>query len=164
MLLLLGHVLGDFYFQPKTMAENKYHSWKWLVGHGVIYAISMSAVLLSGVKYSQNLLYLLLAAVVSHIVVDYFKRFIKWKRFTIDQLTHLAILGVSWKIWGENLPTRGFVLFEFDYFKKSMILVILGLLCILQPVGTLIERGDIWDFDKGKTSPNESQKGAGKMR
>ena len=53
--------------------------------------------------------------------------------------------------------------FELAYLQKSVILVVLGLLCILRPVGVLIEQGDVWDFSRNKNPPDESQKGAGKM-
>jgi len=163
VLLLLGHVLGDFYFQPKTMADKKDNSWLWLAGHSVIYALCVAAVLLTGAYYSLNLLFVFLATSISHLIVDIIKRFVKWKKFIIDQLVHLAFLGASWMIWGKVIQSRPFVLVTFDYMQKSIVLVVLGLLCVLRPVALLIEHGDIWDFSKGKTPPNESQKGAGRM-
>ncbi len=46
---------------------------------------------------------------------------------------------------------------------KPLAVVIAGLLCLIRPVGLLIASGEIWDFSKAKTPPDESQKGAGKM-
>jgi len=121
------------------------------------------------------------------------------KEFLIDQLLHLLIIVVLWRIWGEvltiqNNVVNGFIMGfvrAFGELPESFMLIILGLLCILKPIGVLIEKGDIWDFSKGKgeqnlidesvkqgipqkpyvsipdqdsnVSPNENQKGAGKM-
>jgi hypothetical protein len=47
---------------------------------------------------------------VSHIVIDFLKRYIKWKRiFTIDQIAHIAILGIVWFLWGRELILNYFV-------------------------------------------------------
>ena len=41
MLLLLGHVLGDFYLQTKGMAEKKEKNIKWVLFHCLGYLIAM---------------------------------------------------------------------------------------------------------------------------
>ena len=163
ILLALGHIIGDFYCQPKTMAEKKYNSITWLCGHGLIYALCMASVLAVGAEFSKNLVFLFLAVSISHFVIDFLKRFVKWKQSIMDQIAHFACILVSWMIWGGELHQTGYAFLNYSYLQKNAVLIVLGLLCILKPVGFMIEQGDIWNFDKGKSQQNEMQKGAGKM-
>jgi len=165
-LLLLGHVLGDFYLQSDDMAEKKKPSLKWLIMHGIIYAACMAAVLFGGIEYSCNLLWVFLAASILHLAVDFFK--CKWfaehkKIFSIDQLIHIAILALIWFAWGQDLTARGFVGYQLAHLPKSLLLIVLGLLCIWRPIGSLIKHGDIWDLSKNGDESDGTQKGAGKM-
>lgn len=162
-LLLLSHVLGDFYLQPKAMALGKMTKLPWLIGHGLIQTLCMFIVLVVSIGFTIEILWILLVANVTHTMIDFLKRFVKWKSFSLDQLAHLVILGVVWTVWGESLTVRDFVLLESVHLQKEVFLIVLGLLCVLRPVSILIDQGDIWDFSKGKNPPNESQKGAEKM-
>jgi hypothetical protein len=162
-LLLLSHLFGDYYLQPKVMAVGKMTRLPWLIGHGLIHIICLAIVLSVGVYFSIASLWILLTMGITHILIDYLKRFVKTKSLIIDQLAHFVIIATVWFIWGENLIVRSFVLIEFEYMQKNVILIVLGLLCILRPIGVLIEQGDIWDFNKGKNPPDKSQIGAGKM-
>jgi len=163
MLLLLSHILGDFYLQPKVMAVRKMEKWSWLIGHGIIHTACLAIILAISTYITIESLYVLLVIGITHVLIDFIKRFVKWKSYTTDQLAHLVILSVVWFIWGESLTVRGFILIEFEYLHKNILLIVLGFLCILRPIGVLIEQGDIWDFSKGQNPPDESQKGAGKM-
>jgi len=161
-LLLLGHILGDFYAQSKKMANNKVSDLKHLITHGVFYAICI-AIVLFFIETTQELLWIFLFISLSHIIVDFFKKFIKWKPFMVDQLIHAVFLYSAWKMWGELLTIRMFNIFELDYILGNWVSVILGLLIILRPVGMLIAEGDIWDFSIIEPPPREAQQGSGKM-
>jgi hypothetical protein len=162
VLLLLGHILGDFYAQSKNMAEKKNAKWMWLIGHGVLYAVCI-AIMLYFIEPARELLWIFLFISLSHIIVDICKRFIKWKPFTIDQLIHVVFLFIAWKMWGESLAIKTFNIDELDYILGNWVSVILGLLIILRPIGVLIAKGDIWDFNTIDAPPNAAQQGAGKM-
>ena len=43
LILLIAHLLGDFYFQPSVLAEKKKESYAWLVLHALIYAAVVGA-------------------------------------------------------------------------------------------------------------------------
>ena len=68
MLLLLSHVIGDFYFQTETMADKKTKSLKWVFIHGLCYWAAVILVSVFVMSY-EVLLYGMIAAMV-HIIVD----------------------------------------------------------------------------------------------
>jgi len=173
-LLLLGHVLGDFYFQWDNMATKKKENWKWLVGHGVVYALCMAGVMFTGIKYSSDLLVLTITVCALHILIDKLKVRIEkdseWTRikkriFILDQLIHLVFICVAYLSFGRGLQVNdivGYIEQRFSLFPFPPLVVLLGVLIILRPVGLLIKYGEIWDFTKKKT-PSTDQEGAGKM-
>ena len=177
-LLLLAHIIGDFYLQTKKMAEKKNESYRWLLLHSGLYFLCMVVILLIGAAVSWYWLFLLLGTSLSHLLIDYLKRYIPKKPFIIDQLLHVTFIITLWWLWGQyvtmrELNTLQTVLSMFGQSPTTNILTLLGLLIILRPVGVLIEKGEIWDFNKDKnklpdkteshTTPDKNQKGAGKM-
>jgi len=171
ILMLLAHIIGDFYLQTKNMAAKKNESKKWLLRHGGLYSLCMAVILLIGVTISWYWLLLVLGTSLSHLLIDYFKKYFPKKPFIIDQLLHIAIIIALWWLWGQNATmwehnTLQTLLRMFGYSPTTNILTLSGLLIILKPVGVLIEKGEIWDFSKNEntdTTPDEKQKGAGKM-
>ena len=168
ILLLLAHVIGDFYLQTKNMAEKKNESKWWLLRHSGLYSLCMIVILLIGVAVSWYWLLLVLGTSLSHLLIDYFKRYIPKKPFVIDQLLHITIIIVLWWLCGQYATMREFstlqtVLNMFGRSPTANVLTLLGLLIILKPVGLLIEKGEVWNFNKIPTTPDENQKGAGKM-
>ena len=165
VVLLLGHVLGDFYFQWGHMANMKRTSYKWLAIHSIVYtvciALALAAlVLFGGVAHSISLWYILIVVSVSHMIIDLCKTRTalgrpKWG-FIVDQVAHGIALLCVWLLWG-----RGFTIGCYIYEYAHHIAILLGLLCILRPVGLLLESGVIWDFDTG--APNETQKKASRI-
>jgi hypothetical protein len=165
-LLILGHIIGDFYLQWSTMAKRKNDHLGWMVAHGAVYAACMLAVLLIGIEYDNNIWCIWAVTSISHFIVDLIKgTWFAKKRwvFTIDQFVHFVILGAAWSIWGKNLSVCNLVNTKIDFLPQTPILVILGLLMILRPVAELIDSGDIWDFNKADNIPNKAQKHAGRM-
>ena len=163
-LLLLGHILGDFYFQSNKMAENKNEGIRWLFAHGIVYTLCMAVVLFAGIVRSDNLLLILVLTSLMHFIIDYFKRFLDFKRiFSIDQLAHILSLIVIWNIWGDGLILKDWTFFQISYLQNTVLLIILGILIILKPIGILVAQGDIWDFTQNKTPPNDAQQNAGRM-
>lgn len=68
LVFLAGHLLGDYYFQPHQLAEEKNHSFSRLLQHSLIY---LGGMLLAGLLYiSLPLLVFLLAAGVLHFLID----------------------------------------------------------------------------------------------
>ncbi len=72
LVFLLAHLVGDFYLQNETMAENKSKSWSWLFFHSLLYALPFwfIPVLIHG---SVVLLLCVTAATIVHFVIDAIK-------------------------------------------------------------------------------------------
>ena len=68
LLLLLGHVLGDFYLQTKGMAEKKEKNIKWVLFHCLGYLIAMILIGLPVISY-KFVLFIILAAIL-HFIID----------------------------------------------------------------------------------------------
>jgi len=179
-LLLLGHVVGDFYAQTDEMSKerrspDKSMRKKWLLRHGVCYAVVMAAVLFPVVQFSLRLVVIFLAVSVSHIVFDYAKRFNKWKPFIIDQILHIAMIILLWvifndhiKIWAHVVALHSNVFPIISIMPANPYWVLLGILVIIRPVGCLIKSNEIWDFGSivgpsqdeatdGNVSPNSGR-------
>ncbi len=166
VLLLLGHVIGDFYLQSNDIAEKKKESICYLLLHVALYMLGMGIPLGAAALQSPNLgwLWMWLYAGLTHFIIDFLKRKTKYKPFIIDQLAHLIILGVASLIWGQSIEAHPFVFYAVPFLPaKPLILAITGLLLLLKPIGLVIASGEIWDFSKAKTPLDESQKGAGRM-
>jgi len=176
LLLLFGHVVGDFYLQTNRMAEKKNECWGWFVGHGAIYTMCMAIILFLGVAPEKNLLWMFLFVAGTHIAIDLVKRCLKSQKqmkqimrrmmkriFILDQLAHLLSLGIAWFVWGSNLLMSGWAMELSVFISRKHLVMLLGLLIVLRPIGLLIKYGDIWDLSKKGKTASKSQKGAGEM-
>jgi len=155
LVLLLGHVLGDFYCQWNYMAAMKKTNGKWLIAHGFVYAVCIAAALLilvrfGGVACSRSLLWIFVWVSLSHIIIDFFKSRAIWEKlnmakwlFSIDQFAHFVFLFLAWYFWGRQLMVGRHI-----YVYAHHLTVALGLLVLLRPVGLLLGSGVIWTFSK----------------
>ena len=103
-VLLMGHVLGDFYFQSSALAKNKEHSGKKLLLHCFLYLITMVGVTLP--FFGWSLLFTAIGISLLHFLIDGVKflvtrRYVVKKNsdtviYLIDQALHvLVILAAS---------------------------------------------------------------------
>ncbi len=166
-LILLGHILGDFYFQTDNVADRKKRSNTWLILHCVIYSSCMLAVLLIGARYDHKTIWLWLFASFFHMAVDFFKKYyltkipiIGKKPFISDQILHMALLGITWFALGRELHAADYILYTAKFLPEvPVLLIILGIFLIERPIGFLIQSNEIFDFRK---IPKSSVDGAGK--
>ncbi|MDF2543757.1 MAG: hypothetical protein K0S47_3475 [Herbinix sp.] len=176
VVLLIGHVLGDFYLQTNSIAEKKDVSYRCFVIHIMEYTISMGVVLILAIPYSNNLLFIWLSSSLLHLCVDLIKRaakrfiknnalkiYLENRSFIIDQVLHLCSLIAIWYFWGSNLVVRPFIEQDIIDFPDKPIVILLCFLCILRPVGILIGKGELWDFKKHNMQPVTKVQNAGKM-
>ena len=94
-------MLGDFYLQSSTMAENKDKAFKGLIQHGVLYLVAMVLVIIPIFSWTM-LMYAGVIAVV-HFGIDFIKSRLKEKKFmenkkaityVTDQILHIAVIAI----------------------------------------------------------------------
>lgn len=96
LLLLIGHMLGDYYLQSDNMAIKKELSFGVLLLHGVLYTLAMLVAILPVYSFEVLIYTLIIAAI--HFVIDVFKYILvvddkyESKMFIIDQLLHLITI------------------------------------------------------------------------
>ncbi len=104
VLLVIGHLLGDFYFQSNETARTKLYNVRKLLLHCLIYGIIQGIMVLIG--FSIKYVWLILGIIVlSHGLIDYLKIAILQKfenrsdqakinliLFITDQILHLGVI------------------------------------------------------------------------
>jgi hypothetical protein len=117
ILLLIAHILADFYIQTEKMTHRKDKSYKWVLIHCLYYLVIM---LLVGLPIiSVNVIIAAISASAFHLLIDMLKfmyiSYIKNKRkitqiierntFFIDQLLHfVCLVGIAY--WGVQNNTQ----------------------------------------------------------
>lgn len=145
LVLLLGHLLGDFTFQTPALAKRKADSLFSVMLHGGIYALCILAVLLLAVPFSFEILYIGVLAALFHLAVDIAKFFLTRRSelaqehpgglFLADQAVHLLLLfllslsfgggGLSLRAWPESAaPALAFS--TQDLLKAAVLLLLAG--------------------------------------
>ncbi len=158
ILLLLGHILGDFYLQTKGMAEIKEKSIKWVLIHCLCYWGTMLLISLPVMSYEITLAVTVIS--ILHLVIDmgkYFYLLVMTKKnrkthiternaFFIDQILHfLCIILIAYWIVMTDIGIRELKVVE-DFFYAvgiSEVLIlswILALLMIHKPANIAIQK------------------------
>ena len=83
LFLLIGHFLGDFYFQSHAIAQAKDKDKQALFSHCLIYGLMM--VLVSLPLFSWPMLATVLLLAVAHFMIDSWKHVISQRRLTTYQ-------------------------------------------------------------------------------
>lgn len=119
VLLLLAHVIGDFYFQTGNMSRKKDSSMKWVIMHSLFYWLSTLLILSPGFSISIFIIGTIAAA--SHAVIDilkylYVKNIRKSREisadkerniFFADQLLHIiCLVFIAYIAVLQNIPLQ----------------------------------------------------------
>ena len=117
VLLLIGHMGGDFYFQPPSMIERKYTETKIMIKHGLIYLAAIMPPLVIACAAPPAGWCLVLVIPLLHIVTDIAKALWLNKKplfkehplrlFAVDQTLHLAIIAVTAYVCAVHLGFTG---------------------------------------------------------
>ncbi len=151
VVLLLVHIIADFYFQNDFLASKKENDIKWVLIHCGIYAIVYFVFGNIIVPTLENQYWFIL--VIFHGIIDIVKYYLVKKKivdnyqkyiFSVDQLFHLAtIVIVSYFILQSNniylynnIIMK--VLKNMDLSTQYMLLIILKVLLIHKPVNLFI--------------------------
>ena len=105
-LLILGiaHTIGDFLLQSDTMAKGKTNKWTMLLGHVLLYALTMCAVFFCAPTAQAWLAFAILSA--AHALVDLARIHVakglcargRLVSYCADQLLHLGTVVLVWAL------------------------------------------------------------------
>ncbi len=109
-LILIGHLMGDFFSQSRKMAEKKSTHLDWLSLHALAYTVVMGGIVMiftggftveMGMWMLVNgLLHLFTDAATSRITSHYYKKENKWAFFNtigVDQSIHYITLVFTYQ-------------------------------------------------------------------
>ena len=171
-LLLLGHVIGDFYTQTNKTPEEKDSDKQgtrknWLELHSVRYTLATAAVLFFVVQFSLTLVNIFLIVSILHFELDSIDWSYCKKPFIIKQILHIAIIFSIWIMFNDDIAIRTFIVeindnvfYRISLLPQNPYWTLLGVLVLLRPVGDLIKSNEIWDFRSISTKVNPN---AGRM-
>src|SRR5699024_3349928 len=136
---LLGHILGDYYFQTEVMARRKETNQSALLGHLIFYALGYFLVfilklILDKVTLLDVYLYLLL--ILSHALIDFLKfkyghKLIKRYRFYLDQSLHFITMLILYNV---------FLKVDFHPISKGPLKIFTLILLVLKPLNILVNQ------------------------
>ncbi|WP_026661130.1 DUF3307 domain-containing protein [Butyrivibrio sp. AC2005] len=130
--LMIGHILGDYYFQTEKIAEEKEKSYRGIVIHSLVYILIM--IVMMALAFNKYFVCIGVIAAIVHFVIDSLKyvmikkRVIKdgWYTFSIDQFLHvLTIAGL------------GFVCFKYSFDMNTTLFAKIMSTCSLDPIESL---------------------------
>jgi|LSQX01.1.fsa_nt_gb hypothetical protein len=149
-MLLLIHILGDYYFQGSRLAEGKTARFGALIIHSFIYlAVALIFCIFVGIP-SLPMQWIMagLMLALSHFIIDSvkFAFFRKSKRmreiYIIDQLLHIFALIVIGMVFGEDIHTSGDTILYQEIFGTPLLKLlswVLAMLIIWKPVNITIK-------------------------
>lgn len=154
LLFLMGHVLGDFYFQTSNLAIEKEVSFKKLLLHCVIYCLTMIGVIVP--VFSWSLFSLAIGISVLHLIIDggkfYIARRVSDKEnkepviYLVDQLLHIFVLLAAavylsvFAIKIQYLPGIDWIISSTGADMENLLAWILILLILVQPCSITIKK------------------------
>ena len=109
-LLLLGHIIGDYYLQTDMLAKKKDVNINAVFLHSVIYALSMLAVMLPFLSVTTVLAWLL--ASLFHAAIDFF-------RYSVQRMLFPK---------GKIPEELGRIIFLFDQLLHAISILLIGLI------------------------------------
>lgn len=157
IVIMLGHILGDFYFQSDKLAKKRQEKYSAVLLHSLIYAFTIAGVMHLCAQYSVAQIYLFVAISISHFVIDTIKHIIQrrsegswsWLKqhiLVIDQLLHFSALFGFWFLWGRNVQVRWFVSQEMVHLPDLPIIILFGILLSVRPVGIWIAGSNLRNY------------------
>lgn len=138
IVLLIAHVLGDFYLQTEQLSDDKGDSYPHVLLHCTIYASTVILFLIF--KLELSLLWLALAYIITHLAIDTIKFWLRKKNtsclYVVDQVAHtLTLLVLSHQFSSLTVYPKieNFKLLEGTTFMH-VLSILLFFLIILNPV------------------------------
>ena len=148
-ILIIAHLLADFYFQTEAIAKNKERKFRYLLLHAVIYAVMLYLGAILSV-HPLRAVFPITVVSLAHFAIDWLKivtdRHLNPPRthlysFCIDQLIHIAIILIAYfgclrfsppAPWWSSLAS-------YPLLHEYIVYALIVLLC-LKPPAILISR------------------------
>lgn len=169
-LLLIAHLIGDFFLQPVKLVEQKKNSIKGLIIHTIIYTLMIALVLLLFGNIWEIIFWTFLIFI-SHFAIDYVRikinknnknNNIRFYSFVIDQLIHVLILVINAFVIESDLNVIGMFFYDVEILREigfnNIINYSLSILIVLKPSSIFIKY--FFDFifiKKEKNSTDEKE-------
>lgn len=137
-LIILGHIIGDFYLQTDKMAENKKKSMKYMIMHCLIYALLMAIIIFLLSNSIMQTLLITGLILITHFLIDIVKKHIykKYEKyeymiFLLDQVVHILVLSCIYYIFYSKLHNELYPasIFQNIDFSRCILIIIAGLVC-----------------------------------
>lgn len=137
LLLLIAHLLADFVFQSKSMANNKsWLSWSMFFHVLIVFVLTY---------FFTGSFWVTLVVAISHYVIDSIKHTVQSKYptfneswiFILDQLTHLFVLIGIW-ILNQKIANEFIRLLTTSMKNYRLLVCVFAYLFLMYPVGYII--------------------------
>lgn len=149
IILLIGHLIADFFLQSSKMAEDKKLNTKALLSHGIIYSLVTFGISFLFLEFKFAIWSGILVSG-SHFIIDFIRTKIdvKFKNnkthfftFISDQILHVTIIIVAY--FSLNLATKVNFIYKncehFPNFNKTVLYCFLFVL-LLDPAAVLVKK------------------------
>lgn len=147
LVMLLGHILSDFYFQTDKMAQQCRDTFKGVAKHSLVYVLTLAPVLALGISWSAALLWLWLSMGIAHFLIDSLKLAICRRKseyaltiFLADQAAHIGLMVLVWYLFGRELTARAFVTQQIVYLPVLPITLVIAIAGAMRPVSLMVQK------------------------
>ncbi|WP_028113346.1 DUF3307 domain-containing protein [Ferrimonas kyonanensis] len=142
LLLLTGHLLGDFYLQPNRWVEERVQNRArsaWLPVHVLVHTGITAAFVTLYAHTLAPVVFAALVMFVSHYLIDLFKahrpQTLVW--FLLDQLAHLTVIGLLWLCLTEQSVVNA-IRSSLSGINGNLVLTGIAYLLVMKPASVLI--------------------------
>lgn len=165
LLLLLAHLIADFYLQSHSWIIDKVKYKEKSLGlfkHILVHLVLSLLVLLGTQELNANILIALLIIVLSHYLIDIWKTYMGFttKFFVLDQLAHILVI-VAVSLWLSGIDAQAIMVFIIEKFSSNYIIVLMAYLFAYKPLSILIQllmRPYLIQFDSNKNENHGLEK------
>lgn len=157
--LLLAHIIGDFFLQPKKWVKEK--EQKKLKSDKLYLHVLIHVVLTGIFLWDISLWPIVITIGITHLIIDATKLLIQKKKtkrlfFFIDQLLHIIVIFLCYYLYTESLFNLN------DIVTENSLLLLVCLLFLTVPVSIIMKIIFAkWNIEK-LTKDNQSLEDAGK--
>lgn len=144
-LILLAHVLGDFYSQTNNMAEKKKNQASYVFCHSIFYALTIAVTFLATLEKNTEMFQMIACLAIAHMMIDYLKFYVAsnftidaFHSFCIDQVAHLLAMGLIWYYYKDSIVACDYVCYKVPYLPCLPLAMILATLIVLKPASCFI--------------------------